>query len=424
MKRKFSMKLSKLHLKTAFGSVALLGLIFTFQNCSPSATKTVTSLGAGASTVTASTDLSQTPTVKVDDMILDTTAAARQGISGKNMHLYSTTGFASYGSQSWPNGIIPLAFADNITASQAAMIRAACKEWGSASSVTCIDRTTETSYALVSNISADDCSANVGAGLSGGVRNIHLGDNCWTNSIVLHEFGHTIGFLHEHQRADRDQYITVHLENVAAAYQSNLTVLTRDSVQRDYDFSSIMHYASTAFSTNGLPTLVPVAAYSDQASLMGMSTALSSLDKKSINELYPIVSTSQPTPVVYSSHMIYRYISDDGQHLFAKGDKDHVPNNFSLEGPIFLLFDKKGPGMIGIQRCTWEEQMYLSNDPGCEGGHIVETIGYVATDASIANTAPLYRWSDDYGDYLHGQDQTEPLDNGFGYELELGYSPY
>ena len=390
---------SKFYVKSALGSAGLLGLVLTFQNCSPSASTTVKSYGASTSSSTVNT--SSAPTVTIDDMILDSTAASRQSLSGKNLHLYSTTGFASYGSQSWNAGTVPLAFATNITASQIAMVKAACAEWGSVSSVNCVDRTTETAYVLVSNVTANDCSANVGSGLSGGVRNIHLGNNCWTYPIVLHEFGHSLGFLHEHQRADRNQYIQVHLENVATAYRSNLSILTRDAVQRPYDFASIMHYANTAFSTNGKATLVPLAAYVSQSSVMGLSKKLSDLDKASVAALYPPPVATVP-PVVYSSHMIYRYVSDDGQHLFATGDQDNIPSNFSLEGPIFLLFDSQGPGMVGIQRCTVGEMYYLSDDPGCEDGQVDETIGYVATDNSIANTSPLYRWADENGDFLQG----------------------
>lgn len=31
---------------------------------------------------------------------------------------------------------------------------------------------------------------------------------------MIHELGHAIGFNHEHQRPDRDDFILVHLDNI------------------------------------------------------------------------------------------------------------------------------------------------------------------------------------------------------------------
>ena len=40
-------------------------------------------------------------------------------------------------------------------------------------------------------------------------QEISLGDGCDGRGRTLHEFMHALGFLHEHQRADRDEHITV-----------------------------------------------------------------------------------------------------------------------------------------------------------------------------------------------------------------------
>ncbi len=59
---------------------------------------------------------------------------------------------------------------------------------------------------------------------------------------IVHELGHTIGFWHEHQRSDRDQYVTIYPERMSVG--SNLRQIeAKDSRNlEEYDYASIMHY--------------------------------------------------------------------------------------------------------------------------------------------------------------------------------------
>ncbi|XP_033097890.1 uncharacterized protein LOC117101883 [Anneissia japonica] len=71
---------------------------------------------------------------------------------------------------------------------------------------------------------------------------ISIGPGCNSLNIVLHEIGHTIGFEHEHERGDRDDYVRVNWLNVekenADAFQRKDTIMTVP-----YDIYSIMHYS-------------------------------------------------------------------------------------------------------------------------------------------------------------------------------------
>ncbi|GFW83238.1 embryonic protein UVS.2 [Trichonephila clavipes] len=51
-------------------------------------------------------------------------------------------------------------------------------------------------------------------GRNGGMQNLSLGNGCAWVGLVIHELGHAIGLYHEHQRSDRDNYITVYRNNV------------------------------------------------------------------------------------------------------------------------------------------------------------------------------------------------------------------
>lgn len=58
-----------------------------------------------------------------------------------------------------------------------------------------------------------------------------------------------------HSRYDRDQYIKINWENVDSEFGDNFD-LEFQTDNFEYDSNSIMHYYSTAFSSNGQPTMV------------------------------------------------------------------------------------------------------------------------------------------------------------------------
>jgi hypothetical protein len=70
-----------------------------------------------------------------------------------------------------------------------------------------------------------------------------LGAN-WTVAVraMMHEIGHMIGLLHEHQRPDRDQFIGF---NVPTANNGDLKLRTDGRCVGAYDCLSLMHYNSS-----------------------------------------------------------------------------------------------------------------------------------------------------------------------------------
>ncbi|HEX7655108.1 MAG TPA: M12 family metallopeptidase, partial [Verrucomicrobiae bacterium] len=68
------------------------------------------------------------------------------------------------------------------------------------------------------------------------------GENEW---MPAHELGHVLGFYHEHQRWDRDQYITVHFENIKPGRENDYLIVAATNwpvTTLPYDYKSIMHY--------------------------------------------------------------------------------------------------------------------------------------------------------------------------------------
>jgi hypothetical protein len=63
--------------------------------------------------------------------------------------------------------------------------------------------------------------------------------------MPAHELGHVLGLFHEHQRWDRDQYVTIHYENMKPNRATDYDWIPRTNwlvTTLPYDYQSIMHY--------------------------------------------------------------------------------------------------------------------------------------------------------------------------------------
>ncbi|EOD15528.1 hypothetical protein EMIHUDRAFT_245750 [Emiliania huxleyi CCMP1516] len=119
-------------------------------------------------------------------------------------------------------------------------------------------------YGSGSQGSTNSCSgsATVGAYTS---ATMTLSSGCPAfEGVVVHEFLHSLGFLHEHSRPDRDEHIEVRLQNAQVGARGNFERLDANdwyNIQGDpdssWDWFSIMLYSSSTFARErGLPTMV------------------------------------------------------------------------------------------------------------------------------------------------------------------------
>jgi hypothetical protein len=115
---------------------------------------------------------------------------------------------------------------------------------------------------------ANICTINYGR--SGGPQKFPIGAECGTVRHILQHLVLVLGILRESSRIDRDEHITVHLDNVLDRYkfkfytkfdptyvdQNGDVIDDYDVLKEDYDYASITHFASNEFAKNGSTTVV------------------------------------------------------------------------------------------------------------------------------------------------------------------------
>lgn len=118
-------------------------------------------------------------------------------------------------------------------------------------------------------------------------------------AVATHELLHALGFIHEHQRPDRDSFITVQFGNIQDQIISQYTIqdATDDPINLgltartgQYDFESIMHYSPQTGSRGvGQPTFIVNEPFRLAfARIAGNARFMSDLDIELLVQLYGV----------------------------------------------------------------------------------------------------------------------------------------
>lgn len=162
--------------------------------------------------------------------------------------------------RSWVNGEVPFLLKENLAPKIKEAFYEAVDIWHKNTSIKFIEiskaeKELYTDYVYVDSVETESCYSNVGR--IGGKQLIILSQRC-TAMKIAHELGHTLGLWHEHSRQDRDQYIEIIWENISEPHLSNFNQHFNDGIDHgSYNYDSIMHYSSYAFTKNGKKTIVP-----------------------------------------------------------------------------------------------------------------------------------------------------------------------
>ncbi|EMR03358.1 Flavastacin precursor [Cesiribacter andamanensis AMV16] len=180
----------------------------------------------------------------------------------------------------WPENTVYYAIDPALPATY--RVLEAIAHWEATTPITFVKRTTQNNYIYFGE--GDGCYSYVG--MIGGGQFISVGRGCSTGSTI-HEIGHALGLWHEQSRADRDQFVTIHYENIQPQYYHAFMTYTEQGYDGfdhgGFDFNSIMMYHPYSFSINGQPTITRT----DGSLYSYQRNRLSAGDLAIINHMYP-----------------------------------------------------------------------------------------------------------------------------------------
>lgn len=192
---------------------------------------------------------------------------------------------------SWPDGIVRYRFTTPALSAEAkALFREACLVWeravGSNGSRKFVSFVEIASASAGRHVRVRAGAPNINQASTGAVADAFVAIGFLNKGSIVHELGHVLGLVHEHQRHDRDQFVT---RGAAVAGNPNFRLhsAAEDTIRTPYDFGSIMHYGREVM-LNGqrVVALTPKPPFQAQAAVMGQRNAPSAHDVAAIREIY------------------------------------------------------------------------------------------------------------------------------------------
>jgi len=160
----------------------------------------------------------------------------------------------------WPDSTVPYKFTPgHFTSSDEGKVNQWLQELSTLSCVKFVPWSGQRDYVRIFN--GDGCFSRVGRQYNEQELSLtgtsYTKGHCMFKKTVAHEFLHAAGFWHEQSRMDRDNYLTIHWNNISPDMTHNFNKVKSSEAKTigSYDYLSVMQYGAKAFSNNGQNTM-------------------------------------------------------------------------------------------------------------------------------------------------------------------------
>ncbi|KAF2900236.1 hypothetical protein ILUMI_05945, partial [Ignelater luminosus] len=179
-------------------------------------------------------------------------------LSDENVHRRNLLADEKY---RWPNYTVPLEFDAVYDIEQRQWVMESLKDITKISCVKFRLRVNDDEDYVFITHQRPGCNSYTGR--IGGRQILNLkpskpGRGCFQKYVIVHEFLHVLGFLHQQSVHNRDDYVLIHYENIKLGKERNFKKYEPSNdtnLDEVYDYRSIMHYSSFAKSVNGEKTI-------------------------------------------------------------------------------------------------------------------------------------------------------------------------